>query len=89
MKQKYLILIAISGFIIALDQACKIYIHTHFFLGESVNVLPNFFDLTYVRNPGAAFGIFSDSAESFRNLFFLAMPPIAVVFIIFMMRTMT
>ena len=85
-SSKYLILIAISGFIIAFDQVTKMYVHTHFLLGESVNVIPGYFDLTYVRNPGAAFGIFREAQDNLRNLFFLTMPPIAVMFILFILR---
>lgn len=42
--------------LVALDQAVKLYISTHFALGESVEVLP-FFQLCYVENNGMAFGI--------------------------------
>ncbi|MCB0390652.1 MAG: signal peptidase II [Bdellovibrionales bacterium] len=86
MNRKYLILIAISGFIIAFDQLTKMYVHTHFLLGESVQVIPGFFDFTYVRNEGAAFGIFREAADSFRNIFFKLMPPLAVIFIIYILR---
>lgn len=86
MKTKYLVLIAVSGFIIALDQASKIYVHTHFLLEESLTVIPQFFDLTYVRNPGAAFGLFRDAHPLFRKVFFSSLPPLAVIFIIFILR---
>ena len=85
-KTKYLILLAISGFIIAFDQLSKTYVHTHFLLGESVTVIPGFFDFTYVRNEGAAFGIFREAQDTFRNIFFLTMPPIAVIFIIYILH---
>ncbi|MCK5914478.1 MAG: signal peptidase II [Desulfuromusa sp.] len=45
-----------------LDQLSKIYIDNNFVLGESKRVITHFFHFTYVRNPGAAFGILSDSA---------------------------
>jgi len=41
-----------------LDQAVKAAIRSLFYLGESVPVVPGFFELTYVRNTGAAWGIF-------------------------------
>ncbi|MDG0815386.1 signal peptidase II [Bdellovibrio svalbardensis] len=86
MKKKYIWLLAISGFLIALDQVVKMYVHTHFHLGESVIVIPNFFNLTYVRNFGAAFGFLAESHPSFRELFFLSMPPIALVIILGILR---
>jgi signal peptidase II len=41
-----------------LDQATKYGIRVLFALGESVPVIPGLFELTYVRNTGAAWGIF-------------------------------
>lgn len=86
MKIKYLLLAAIAGAIITADQAVKIYVHTHFGLHESVEVIQNFFSLTYVQNPGAAFGFLADSAPIFREIFFLSMPPIALLIILAIMR---
>ncbi len=43
-----------------LDQFTKYLVRMHFALGESRPVIPGFFDLTYVRNTGAAFGILSE-----------------------------
>ena len=87
MKIKYLLLATISGAIIALDQLTKIYIHTHFRLGESHNVMSSFFDITYVRNFGAAFGFFASLTRNFREPFFILVPIIAlhtvIIFIAF------
>lgn len=86
MNIKYLILAAIAGAIITIDQLSKMYVHTHFSLGESVMVIENFFNLTYVRNNGAAFGLFGESHPLFREIFFLSMPPIAVLVILIILR---
>lgn len=85
--RKYLILAALSGAIVVLDQLTKIYIHTQFGLGESVVVIPDLFNITYVRNLGAAFGILADSNESFRSLFFLLLPPLAMILILFILKS--
>lgn len=42
--------------IIVLDQALKIWIKTHFYLGESVEIFP-WFQLRFIENPGMAFGL--------------------------------
>ena len=86
MKKKYIWLVLISGLLVALDQLVKVYVHTHFHLGESVIVIPNFFNLTYVRNFGAAFGFLAESHPSFREIFFLSMPPIALLIILGILR---
>jgi len=85
-NRKYLILLSIAGLIICLDQASKLYVHTHFYLGESVPIIEDIFSFTYVRNLGAAFGILSTSEESFRTIFFLSMPPVALAVILFILR---
>jgi signal peptidase II len=51
-----------------------------------MTIIPGFFNLTYVRNFGAAFGFLADSHPSFRELFFLAMPPIALIIILLILR---
>ena len=86
MKIKYLLLAAISGAIITADQAVKMYVHTHFALHESIEVIQGFFNITYVRNMGAAFGFLAESHPMFRELFFLSMPPIALLIILAIMR---
>jgi signal peptidase II len=53
-----------------LDQATKASIMQTMRLHESVPIIPNFFSLTYIRNPGAAFGILATSSTGFRLLFF-------------------
>lgn len=87
MKFKYIFLIAWSTFAVALDQLTKIYVHTHFQLGESLTVIHNYFNITYVRNPGAAFGFLAESHPQFRELFFLSIPPIVMVIIYFILRS--
>lgn len=87
MKLKYLILAAIAGAVITIDQASKMYVHTHFQLHESIDVISGFFNLTYVRNYGAAFGFLAQSHQTFRELFFLSMPPIALLIILAILRS--
>ncbi|MFN7905686.1 MAG: signal peptidase II [Pseudobdellovibrionaceae bacterium] len=87
MKKKYLWLLVIAGIIISLDQLTKILIISHFQLSESLVVIPDFFNITYVRNFGAAFGILTDSHPDFREVFFLTMPPMAVLLILWLLRS--
>jgi signal peptidase II len=87
MKKKYVILAGLSALLIAIDQIAKMYIHTHFQLGDSTPVIPGFFNITYVRNFGAAFGFLAESHPSFREIFFLAMPPVALIVILLILRS--
>ncbi len=55
-------------------------------LHESFPVVAGFFNVTYVRNPGAAFGFLAGAAPLFRSVFFLAVTIAAIVLIIHYIR---
>lgn len=67
---RYVLLGLISLGIVVIDQITKVYIMQTMRLHESISVIPNLFSITYIRNPGAAFGILSTSSGSFRLIFF-------------------
>jgi len=81
---RYRLLALVSVVILVADQATKLYVDSHFRLHESVTVLENFFHFTYVRNKGAAFGIFADSAV--RVPFFISVSLLAAVGILWYLR---
>lgn len=87
MKKKYVILAGLSALLVAIDQLTKMYIHTHYQLGDSTPVIPGYFNITYVRNFGAAFGFLSESHPEFREFFFLSMPPVALIVILLILRS--
>ena len=43
--------------ILLIDRVVKVLIQTHFYPGESLVIIPKILHLTYVLNPGAAFGL--------------------------------
>ena len=86
MKNKYAWLSAITATIIALDQLAKGLIVRHFKLHESVRVISGFFDLTYVRNPGAAFVFLSGASGVWRSVFFITVSVVALAVIIALIR---
>ena len=51
--------LAAAGFILLLDQATKVMVERSFMLHESRILIENFFSLTFVRNYGAAWSLFS------------------------------
>lgn len=85
-KLKYLILAVLSVLIIALDQITKYWVISKFQLGETLPILFNFFNLTYVQNRGAAFGILATANPAFRVPFFIIVPLIALFSIAFVFR---
>ncbi len=67
---RYVVTGLVSMVIILLDQATKLHIMQTMRLYESFPVIPDFFNITYIRNPGAAFGLFASSGSVFRLVFF-------------------
>ena len=49
----------VAVLVIVLDQASKEWVRGAFSLHDTIPVLPGFFNLTYIRNTGAAWGMFS------------------------------
>lgn len=73
--------------VLAIDQGTKSYIIRSMELYSSIAVVENFFNITYLRNRGAAFGIFADS--TFRLPFFILVAFVALVFILYMVRKLS
>ena len=84
---KYLVFTLTAGISLILDQLSKSYIDNHFKLSQSKQVIDNFFHLTYVRNPGAAFGILSDNA--IRVPFFISISTLASLGILWYLRRLS
>lgn len=74
---KYLLFTIVVFFGVALDQVSKIFIDDKMPLHSSVTLIDGLFSITYVRNPGAAFGIFAQSA--WRVPFLIGVTLIALV----------
>ncbi len=69
-RVRYLLLALVGLIVIVVDQATKYSIVQSMRLHESIPVVPNLFSLTYIRNPGAAFGLLAGSSNAFRMVFF-------------------
>ena len=65
-----LVLAALAGSVIVIDQLSKLHIMETMRLHESIPIIPDLFSFTYIRNPGAAFGLLAGSSNAFRMVFF-------------------
>jgi signal peptidase II len=72
--------------IVLLDQATKLIVDRTLRLHESIPVIENLFSLTYIRNTGAAFGIFAGSHAAFRQPFLIFFSLLAIGFVVVMLR---
>ena len=64
--RRYGMLGAVVLTIIVVDQITKAYIDGSMYLHQSISIIPGYFNLTYIRNPGAAFGIMGTMSSGFR-----------------------
>jgi signal peptidase II len=67
-------LMIVGILVIIIDQVTKYLIANSMAVGESIAVIPGVFHLTYILNPGAAFGLLENS-----RIFFLAIALICVI----------
>lgn len=84
-QRKYLILLAMSGLVVALDQLTKFLVISRLRLSEGQSIIEGFFHITRVHNKGAAFGIFTTLPEHIREPFLFALPTLtlAIILVIF------
>ncbi len=68
--------------VIVLDQVTKFLVRTHMMLYESIAIVPNWLDLTYTRNAGAAFSMFVNLAPWYRIAFLATLASIASVILV-------
>lgn len=78
-RKKWRLFVCLVLLVVGLDQATKLYVHTHFALHESRPVIDHLFALTYVRNSGAAFGLLARQSQAFLRLFFPAVTFLALL----------
>jgi signal peptidase II len=83
LKKKYLILSVTVAAVVLLDFITKAYIDSNMSLYESVVVIGGFLNITYVRNPGAAFSFLASASPGFRSVFFLAVTVLAIILVLY------
>jgi len=79
-RKPFVLLIgAITIPIIVLDQATKLLVKTHMALYQSITLVPNYLDITYTLNPGAAFSMLAGAPPWVRLAFLLSMAIAAII----------
>jgi signal peptidase II len=77
-RGKYGRLILIAGTIIIADQVTKAIVLAKMALYQSISVIPGFFSLTHIHNPGGAFGLLAQQNASVRIWIFIVASLVAV-----------
>lgn len=78
MKKNYGLFFVPLAVIVGLDQMTKWYISSTMPLHASYPVIDGFFNITYIRNPGAAFGFLANAAPLFRSVFLIVVSAAAI-----------
>ena len=68
--------------VVVVDQLTKVWVTTRFSLYESQEIIPDFFNLTYIINRGAAFGFLNGAHGQWRHIFFIAVAIAALFFLV-------
>src|SRR5207237_3531371 len=74
--------IVVAAATLALDRWTKTLIQRRFDLNESISVIDGFFNITYVRNTGVAFGIFDPLSLPAKSLLLSVFTAFAAVVVI-------
>ena len=72
----------VSTSVVLADQFTKYLIKINLALYEQVIVITNFFNITYILNPGGAFGFFANQSPEIRKFIFLFMSSAVAVLIL-------
>jgi signal peptidase II len=72
--------------VVILDQLSKLWIIANFSLYETREVIPGFFNITFVTNTGAAFGLLAGWDTVWRQVFFVGVSLMALVVLFFAYR---
>jgi signal peptidase II len=87
-RGKWLALAIITVVCVGLDQGTKHWAQTDLQhrLTRHVTLIDGYLKLSYVRNPGAAWGFLARSHRSFRRPFFIGISIVAMLFILYLFR---
>ncbi len=85
-SRKTVILLPVFAITLLLDQLSKLWIVDRFSYGELWVVIPDFFNLTHVRNPGGAFSFLATVSDDIRQAFFLGTGALAIVLLLAFFR---
>jgi len=81
-SQGRLIYLCLVLAVLVSDRLTKLWIQNHFNLNDSATVIDGFFNITYVRNTGVAFGIFSSISSPVKSVLLSVFTAFAAIVVI-------
>jgi signal peptidase II len=83
LQTKYIRFAGIVALVVLVDQVTKTIVLRTMPLLKSIVVIPGFFNLTHVHNPGGAFGFLAQNGSPWRHWMFLAAAVVALSMILY------
>lgn len=77
-------LFLVAAIVVVFDQVSKYLISSLMELGQSITIIDGFLYITYVRNPGAAFGMFP-----YQTVFFITVTVVVTALIVYYYRVLS
>ncbi len=78
----------VAGGVVILDQLTKVLVDASLPLYHSVVIIPNYVQLTHIRNTGAAFGFLAGSQSALRMVFFLLVSGVAIACVCYLLKSL-
>lgn len=88
LSPKYRLVLIVLGSVLVLDQITKMMVEHWMRLHQSIEIIPNFVRLTYIRNTGAAFGFLAGDPSMLRVLFFVVTTIVAIGCIFYLLKNL-
>lgn len=76
-------LLAVALPVVALDQVTKALVMAVIDKYHTVTVIPGFFNLIHIYNPGGAFGFLASQGTAVRNVFFFSVSWLAILLVLY------
>lgn len=81
--KRYGCFVLVTGLVVAADQAAKALVLQKLPLYRTVSIIPGFFNLTHIQNPGGAFGFLAAQNSDLQTLLFLVITVCALGLILY------
>jgi len=85
---KYRLALIVGSTVLVLDQITKALVNNLMHLYQSIEIVPNFAHLTYLKNTGAAFGFLAGSRSPLRIAFFVLVSSVAIGCVFYLLKNL-
>lgn len=88
MNPKYRLALIVGSTVLVLDQVTKALVENLMHLYQSIEIVPYFAHLTYLKNTGAAFGVLAGTRSPVRMVFFVLVSSVAIGCVLYLLKNL-